>query len=109
MTSLVDMRYTLFAPASVPSYDSESDSASSEEIYRSANVKLENDPILGNMEYWNNELMRLGDELCKYGVTDIFMENKKSPGTQHKYFPRTNLPVFCFIFIIFHFFYYVFV
>ena len=78
MTSLVDMRYTPLAPVSVLSYDSESDTTSSKEKF----VKLGNDPLLGNsMEYWNNELSRLGDELCKYGVTDIFMENKKSPGT----------------------------
>lgn len=82
MTSLVDMRYTLLAPMSSASYDSESDSVSSEESFPvTTSARLTNDPILGNMEYWNNELIRLGDELCKYGVADIFMENKKSPGT----------------------------
>lgn len=88
MTSLVDMKYTLLAPLTCPSYDSESDStsssssssSSSEEGFPVVEVKLENDPLIGNsMEFWNNELMRLGDELSKYGVTDIFMQNKKSP------------------------------
>ena len=78
MTSTVDMRYTLLAPMT-QSYDSENESCSSEESL--PQVELENDPLLGNdLEFWSNELMRLGDELCKYGVTDIFMENKKSPG-----------------------------
>ena len=90
MTSLVDMRYTLLAPASGPTYDTESDVPSSNENIRSLDLTLENDPILGNnieaMEYWNNELTRLGDELCRYGVADIFMENKKSPGIMVFYF-----------------------
>eukprot|EP00112_Aurelia_sp_Birch-Aquarium-sp1_P020072 Seg5087.1 transcript_id=Seg5087.1/GoldUCD/mRNA.D3Y31 product="ETS-related transcription factor Elf-2" protein_id=Seg5087.1/GoldUCD/D3Y31 len=77
MTSTVDMRYTLLAPMT-QSYDSENESCSSEESL--PQVELQSDPLLGNdLEFWSNELMRLGDELCKYGVTDIFMENKKSP------------------------------
>ena len=82
MTSLVNMGSTLFAPSTIPSYCSESESAHSEENFAAVKLKRENDPILGyNMEHWNNDLMRLQDELSKYGVTDIFMENKKSSGT----------------------------
>ncbi|XP_065070980.1 ETS-related transcription factor Elf-4-like [Rhopilema esculentum] len=77
MTSVVDMRFTLLATPT-QSYDSEGESCTSDESHSS--LTLENDPLLlGNdMNFWSTELSRLGDELCKYGVADIFKENKKS-------------------------------
>ena len=73
------MRFTLLATPT-QSYDSEGESCTSDESHSS--LTLENDPLLlGNdMNFWSTELSRLGDELCKYGVADIFKENKKSSG-----------------------------